>query len=399
MTARTFPALGFDPAPGDPESLRASAGQVDAVGRSLSAAAGSIAGLDAGWAGDAAAAFRARLGELPRDLGHACTAHASVARALLAYADGLVGRRWRAAELEWRAERLRQLDLPAGEILAEAHGLLAEHRAAARAAAARIRAATDPPYAEPGVLARVTGSVRRWIAEHADTLTSVGTILRGVSAGLALLALVPGFQPVGLLAMAAAGLALGLDAAVRLASGRGGWRTLALDAVLTALPAGPVARAVRAAPLAGPALRAVNRAIPGPVKGPAFRTLRTLPEGLTRDQLARAAARIRAAAGHLGDDVVVQGSRAGHSARAGSDVDFGIRVAPERYAELVEECFDPVRHREARAHAVERGRIFWRRAGLVDLRRGLLDDVGRKVDLAIIERGGLFDGEPWLRVR
>jgi hypothetical protein len=397
-----FPALGFDPAPGDPESLRASAGEVDAVGRSLSAAAGSIAGLDAGWAGDAAAAFRDRLGELPRDLGHASTAHASVARALLAYADGLAGRRWRAAELEWRAERLRQLDLPAVEIQAvraEAHGLLAEHRAAARAAAARIRAATDPPYAEPGVLAHVTGSVRRWIAEHADTLTSVGTILRGISAGLAVLALVPGFQPVGLLAMAAAGLALGLDAAVRFATGRGGWRTLALDAVLTALPAGPVARAVRAVPLVRPALRAANRAIPGSVKGHAFRALRTLPEGMTRDQLTRAAARIRAAAGHLGDDVVVQGSRAGHSARVGSDVDFGIRVAPERYAELVEECFDPVRNREAMTHAVERGRIFWRRAGLADLRRGLLDDVGRKVDLAIIERGGLFDGEPWLRVR
>jgi hypothetical protein len=50
-------------------------------------------------------------------------------------------------------------------------------------------------------------------------------------------------------------------------------------------------------------------------------------------------------------------------------------------------------------NAAERGRIFWRRAGLKELHDGLRDDLGRKVDLAIIERGGLFDGEPWLRVR
>src|SRR4051812_26313215 len=92
-----FPALGFDPAPGDPEALRASAAAVDVVGRSLSTAAGSVAGLDAGWTGDAAAAFRARLGQLPRDLGLAATAHSATARTLLDYADGLAGRRRRAA--------------------------------------------------------------------------------------------------------------------------------------------------------------------------------------------------------------------------------------------------------------------------------------------------------------
>jgi uncharacterized protein YukE len=402
VTARTFPALGFDPAPGEPEPLAAESARVGGVARSLAAAAATVARVDADWTGDAAAAFRARLGELPRDLDTAAAAHRELGRTLADYADGLARRRRRADELERRADELRRLAAPASALAvvrADAQLLRGEHRAAARDAAGRVRAATDPPYQEPGFLTRVAGSVRRWIAANADALAWTATVLRGLSGGLAVLCLVPGFQPLAPVALGVAGIALGLDAAVLVATGRGSWRALALDAVLAAVPAGPVSRAIRAAPGAGSVLRAANRAIPGPVKGRAFRAVRTLPEGVSRDQLARAAARIRAAAGHLGDDVVVQGSRAGHSARAGSDVDFGIRVPPERYAELVRECFDPDRHAEAMVNAVERGRIFWRRAGLKELHDGLRDDLGRKVDLAIIERGGLFDGEPWLRVR
>jgi hypothetical protein len=396
---RTFPALGFDPAPGQPELLAAEARRAGAAARSLAESAAAVARLDADWTGDASVAFRARLGDLPRDLGLASAAHREVGWALDGYADGLALRRRRADELERRADERRQLGVPATDVLAEARVLLGEHRAAAREAAARVRAAADPPYREPGVLARATGAVRHWIAGHADELAWTAAVLRGLSGGLAMLCLVPGFQPLAPVALGAAGLALGLDAALRLGAGRGSWCALALDAVLTAVPAGPIARSVRGAPLVGSALRAANRAIPGPVRGRAFRALRTLPEGISRDQLARAAARIRAAAGHLGDDVVVQGSRAAHSAQPASDVDFGIRVAPERYAELVEECFDPRRNAEAMRNAAVRGRIFWRPAGLRELHDGLREDLGRKVDLAIIERGGLFDGEPWLRVR
>ena len=95
--------------------------------------------------------------------------------------------------------------------------------------------------------------------------------------------------------------------------------------------------------------------------------------------------------------MVVQGSRAGHSARPRSDVDFGLRVPPDRYDALIEECFPGPG--EARTNAIERGRIFWRRAGLRDLHDELQDDLGRKVDLAVIKQGGRFDNEPWLPVR
>jgi hypothetical protein len=157
-------------------------------------------------------------------------------------------------------------------------------------------------------------------------------------------------------------------------------------------------RAARSAPGLGRALRAANGAVPPGVRGRVFRAVRNRPEGLSAEQLAAAAARIRSGAAGLADDVVVQGSRAAHSARAGSDVDFGLRVAPERYEELVRECFGE-RTGEARANAVERGRIFWRHAGLKELHDGLQSDLGRKVDLAIIRRGGRFDNEPWLPVR
>ncbi|CAA9287185.1 MAG: hypothetical protein AVDCRST_MAG41-4086, partial [uncultured Corynebacteriales bacterium] len=288
---------------------------------------------------------------------------------------------------------------PAAElaaVLADARRLRTEHATAAGLAATRIRAATDPPYREPGLLARLRGEARRWIDRHTDVLTAVSRGLRGVSAVLGTLSLVPGFQFLAPVAVVAGVAAVAVDTAVLVATGGGSWGTIAVDAALAALPTGPVSRAIRTVPGVAAGLRTVNRTIPAGVRGWVFRAAGNLPEGVTADQLAAAAARIRSGARDLTGDVVVQGSRAGHSARAGSDVDFGLRVPPERYDELVRECFS--QPGEARTNAVERGRIFWRRAGLKDLHDALQADLGRKVDLAIIKRGGMFDNEPWLRV-
>jgi hypothetical protein len=126
--------------------------------------------------------------------------------------------------------------------------------------------------------------------------------------------------------------------------------------------------------------------------------VRNRPEGISADQLAAAAARIRAGAPGLTGDVVVQGSRAGHSAGAGSDVDFGLRVTHAHYDQLLRTHFGPAPTREAALNAAARGRLFWRHAGLKQLRDDLQSDLGRKVDLSIIKRGGPFDNEPWLRV-
>jgi hypothetical protein len=248
------------------------------------------------------------------------------------------------------------------------------------------------------VLARAAASVRGWIADHADTLTQISGDLRGVSAALGTLSLVPGFQFLAPVAIAAGGAAIAIDAAVTASTGRGDWPGLALDATLTVLPTGPATRAVRALPGASRALKAANRAIPGAVRGRIFRAVRNLPEGITADQLSAAATRIRSGAPGLTGDVVVQGSRAGHSAHVASDIDIGLRVDPAHYDRLLADVFGPAATREAAVNAVARGRIFGRHAGLTPLRTALESDLGRKVDLAIIKRGGLFDNEPWLRV-
>ena len=499
MGVRTFPALGFDPAPGSPAALLEQAREADRAARALSGAAVAAGRLDARWRGQAAEAYRARTEELPVDLGRAAAAHGALARELSAYAEGVAARQLRAADLEERAAALRaragalavvRHAAPAGgpgwaggsrwaggpgragapvptragtgagaggrssgrvgagigspvgrtvgsgpgggagqgavgwaggaaaahdpdgaaaaaaravaaeleDVIAAARRLLGEHRADAADAATRIRAAaTDPPYRRPGGLQRLRDRVRGWIAAHAEVLTQIARGLRLASMVLGTASLVPGFQFLAPAAIALGTAAVAIDAGVVWATGRGSWSGLALDATLTVLPTGRVARAIQAGPAATRGLKAVNRAIPATARGRVFRAVGNLPEGITAEQLAAAAARIRSGARGLTGDVVVQGSRAGHSARAASDIDFGLRVPPEQYDRLIGEFFGDAGS-EARTNAVARGRIFSRHAGLKELRAALEIDLDRKVDLAVIKRGGLFDNEPWLRV-
>ena len=171
-----------------------------------------------------------------------------------------------------------------------------------------------------------------------------------MSAALGTVSLVPGMHFLAPFAIAAGGAAVAIDVAVRVAAGRGSWTGLALDAVLTVVPAGPVARVARRLPGLGPALRAANRALPDGLKGRVFRAAGNRPDGIGPDQAAAAAALIRRRAAHYGDDVIVQGSRAGYSIRPGSDIDIGLRVTPERFEEVLRDRFgDPVERRVRRS--------------------------------------------------
>jgi hypothetical protein len=449
MGMRTFPALGFDPAPGSPSALLAQAREADRAARALAGAAAAASRLDARWRGAAADAYREHARELPGDLSRAAGAHGALARELAAYADDLAARQLRAADLEDRAAALRAraggievvrhaalvgvgapgagraggagdgARSPSGTsvsgpddaaaaaravaaeldaVIAEARRLLRDHRAHAGAAAARIRAAAaDPPHRKPGLLERLRDRAHDWIAAHAEVLTQIARGLRLASLVLGTASLVPGFQFLAPAAIVLGTGAVAVDAGIAWATGRGSWPGLAADATLTVLPTGPVARMVRAVPGVAHGLKAVNRAIPPAFRGRVFRAVGNLPEGITPDQLAAAAARIRSTARGLTGDLVVQGSRAGHSARAASDIDFGLRVPPGEYDRLVKDFFGDTTT-EARTNAVARGRIFSRHAGLKELRAALETDLDRKVDLAVIKRGGMFDNEPWLRV-
>ena len=458
MAMRTFPALGFDPAPGSPSAVLAQAREADRAARALAGAAAAAGRLDARWRGAAAEAHRDHTRELPSDLGRAAAAHGTLARELASYADDLAARQLRAADLEDRAAALRDRAggievsrhaalvgagvgdsgspvvrstagwatsgpgrssagwAPADDggdaaaaaaravaaeldaVITEARRLLSDHRAHAAGVAARIRAAAaDPPYREPGLLERLRNRAHDWIAAHAEVLTQIARGLRLASMVLGTASLVPGFQFLAPAAIALGTGAVAIDAGIAWATGRGSWSGLVGDATVTVLPTGPVTRMARAVPGVARALKTVNHAIPAAFRGRVFRAVGNLPEGVTADQLAAAAARIRSTARGLTADVVVQGSRAGHSARAGSDIDFGLRVPPDEYDRLIDDFFAD-RATEARTNAVARGRIFSRHAGLKELRAALETDLDRKVDLAVIKRGGMFDNEPWLRV-
>jgi hypothetical protein len=283
-------------------------------------------------------------------------------------------------------------------VIAEARRLRSDHHAHAAGVAARIRAAAaDPPYRAPGLLERLRDRAHDWIAAHAEVLTQIARGLRLASLVLGTASLVPGFQFLAPAAIALGTAAVAVDAGIVWATGRGSWPGLVTDATLTVLPTGPVARIVRAVPGVARGLKAVNQAVPAALRGRVFRAVGNLPEGISADQLAAAATRIRSTARGLTADVVVQGSRAGHSARAASDIDFGLRVPPDEYDRLIKDFFGD-RTTEGRTNAVARGRIFSRHAGLKELRAALETDLDRKVDLAVIKRGGMFDNEPWLRV-
>ena len=406
MGMRTFPALGFDPAPGSPTALLAEAREADRAARALAGAAAAhgtlareltayaddlaIRQLHAADLEDRAAALRARAAGLE------FARHATLVGAGGGWSSGGVGVAGPDSEEAAAAARVVADELEA--VISEARRLLSDHRSHAAHAAARIRAAAaDPPYRKPGLLERIRDRVRGWIAAHAEVLTQIARGLRLASMVLGTASLVPGFQFLAPAAIALGTAAVAIDAGVVWATGRGSWKGLAADATLTALPTGPVARMVRAVPGVARGVKAVNRAIPAAFRGRVFRAVGNLPEGITADQLAAAAARIRSTARGLTGDVVVQGSRAGHSARAGSDIDFGLRVPPAEYDRLIADYFGDAAT-EARTNAVARGRIFSRHAGLTELRTALQADLDRKVDLAVIKRGGLFDNEPWLRV-
>jgi uncharacterized protein YukE len=299
VARREFPALGFDPAPGEAAAVESAARSVDGAGRTFGDASANVSRLNSsGWTGDAADAFRGQLQDLPRDLDLAARSHQTAARALSEYGTALAARQRRADELESRAAELRAQQqaavaevnriaaqrAPEGSaeladlksryagarsradglggdleaVLAQARRLHGEHEAAARSAAGAIRGVADAPYREPGWLSRAWSSVKGWISDHADVLAEISTVLKGVSAVLGVLSLVPGLQFLAPFALAAGGIALAIDVAVKLATGKGSWTSIGIDAALTFMPWGKVAGLVRKVPGAAKALDAAG---------------------------------------------------------------------------------------------------------------------------------------------
>ncbi|MFJ7211536.1 putative T7SS-secreted protein [Amycolatopsis sp. NPDC098790] len=107
MSVRDFPALGFDPAPGDLDGITDLAGKYRAVSTDLTEADDALRQIvrkQGIWQGEASEAFARRIGPLPQYLEGAARSMGEAADALESWARDLGDLQKRASELEARAE-------------------------------------------------------------------------------------------------------------------------------------------------------------------------------------------------------------------------------------------------------------------------------------------------------
>lgn len=237
-----YPALGFDPAPGDVCALRnllrtatSVASELDYLSRKLDA----VGRVGSGWEGAAAAAFVERVGELPRYLTVANESAGAAARALALWVDHLERLKGEAAsheraaadareDLEHAQRVLRSLsanaasDDPAardaiacaeravtlarGRLDAArrvAEKVLCEHERLAGGVADALERASNFAPPEPGFFERVgkalddlvdavasiPDQVSKWVHEHAALIKSIADVFADVATILGIVAI------------------------------------------------------------------------------------------------------------------------------------------------------------------------------------------------------------------
>lgn len=210
-----YPALGFDPAPGD---VWAVDGLCISVQRTMQTLEGIRFVLDsfgdpgAAWQGEAAAAFTCELTELSPYLERAEQSHRAAHAALASWADDLQRRQLAARSLEDRAQAAQRSLLVADRAAAHAASRartallaamdVAGTQAAACAAAHRLHAAEQE-------LADLRGRARYLREEHRARAADVASAVR---AAADVAPLEPGvFERLGSALIAKAGFPLGID--------------------------------------------------------------------------------------------------------------------------------------------------------------------------------------------
>ena len=293
MPTYEFPALGFNPAPGDPAAVDAAARASQQFAERLANDVATLNRMQASsWVGDAGDAFRSKIKDLPRDLDRSRAAHEATGAALSAYAGALGQAQRRALTLEQdAAEALRQQQVAAANansmrsqaasaqgaardqivanyntyagrasqfgdqvaaIRAEAHRLQADITAQGDQAAGKIRGAADAPYHEPHWWQKAWDGFMNWVRDNADLLKKISGVLKIISAVCALLSFIPVVGVFfGAAALITGGLALLIDISVKLATGEGSWAGIALDAALTLIPGGKLTKMLGAPLKAG----------------------------------------------------------------------------------------------------------------------------------------------------
>ena len=216
MSTRDFPALGFDPAPGDLDGVIDLAGKYRVVSRDLAEANDSqrrIVAKTGIWEGAASEAFARRVGPLPTYLEGAAKSMGQAADALEGWCRDLGELQWKARDLEQRASgaaraaekaranpdfalaertftdqeslRIAQSLLDnAGRRLQEAidgctsvqeaaERLLAQHTESAQRVASMVRVARELAPDEPGLLDKLVDGVGGALADLANTASDM----------------------------------------------------------------------------------------------------------------------------------------------------------------------------------------------------------------------------------
>ena len=129
-----------------------------------------------------------------------------------------------------------------------------------------------------------------------------------------------------------------------------------------------------------------------------------VPQGLEKSQFIVISRRIREVATEmgLGDDIAIQGSRAGGTARSSSDTDIAIRVDKNLFDHTIQDRFGRPNPGSAKErtmlHAEQTGKIQSGEAGLRSLRRELEKELGMDVDISAILKEGAFDNAPMIPI-
>lgn len=125
----------------------------------------------------------------------------------------------------------------------------------------------------------------------------------------------------------------------------------------------------------------------------------TIPQGLDEARFSDLSTLVRSTAVErgLGDDIVVQGSRAAGTARVGSDIDIAIRLSPEKFDDFLANKsrlsnVNPGSAKERTLiNARENGLIQAGEARLSPVRVRLEQNLKLSVDISVIRAGGPFD--------
>ncbi len=291
MATNSFPGLGFDPAPGDPDEVE-SVGQLCArAARGLEEEAARLETVQhSGWSGEASDAVRARMNRLRRDYSASGRAYGVLGSVLLDFAEAHRQAQFHARRVEAEAaEAKRRMEMLAVEVerleaelklappgvdtgpvvqeLMDAHRRWSwadEDYQAAKAAgqriqetfeedgegaARRLRAIDPPPYrpTQSDLFQQAAGwmddrvdslaqAVDRYTDEHADVLRAISGPLKGASATAGQLSFIPVLTPLcAPIAAGTAAIGFGIDATL-VAAGHGPWKAVAVGAGLMAVP-------------------------------------------------------------------------------------------------------------------------------------------------------------------